>query len=643
MNLKECKYIILDGKTPTHKFKNGIGAKTFEEVKDFDNYAVIVPDGFAVLDFDTDSDARIFQAIAEGENLKTYMIRTSRGVHAWFKASEPDQKNYIKNRLAIGIYCDRKVGGRNAYVKLKSDGEIRPVIRDAPLDDLEPLPKWLTAVSGPDQYHFKDMGEGSGRNQTLYSYILYLQSKGFKKAEIRRTIEIVNKYVFEDPLPESEIAVITRDESFKDESEIAQEKKDAEKVIFQHNIFAEELIQEHRLINLNGVIYGYSNGYYKEAKNLEKYIRIKKPNIKNQQINEVLKYIRDMKRLDPEEIRVDPFILNLKNTRLNVRTGEVLEFDPEAIEFCRIPVKYDPSAYSEDLDKMIDRVFCHDPELIALFYEIVGYITVKTLRYEKGFIFFGSGSNGKSTLLDLIKVFIGSANYSAIPIDQLTDRFSKAELLNKLANIGDDINDVSLRDNGTIKQLISGKTIQAEKKGQDPFPLTSYATQIHACNEIPRSLDHTSGFYRRFIYIPFNATFTRKDPDYDPDIFEKITTPEALSYLLNQAIAGIRRVIDHKGFTVSRATEELKKKHRIENSSVLSWIMDADRDGLKPVDYLLSKEARILYSEYSDYCKNAGIKNALTSNRFYKEIRQEFKLSEGFRKSNGKRFLQKSE
>ena len=33
---------------------------------------------------------------------------------------------------------------------------------------------------------------------------------------------------------------------------------------------------------------------------------------------------------------------------------------------------------------------------------------------EKAFIFYGDGSNGKSTILDLIKIFLGSDNYSAI-------------------------------------------------------------------------------------------------------------------------------------------------------------------------------------------------------------------------------------
>ena len=50
---KDMRYIVLDGKTPTHSFKDGKGTRPYEEVKDFDNLAVVVPEGYVVMDFDT--------------------------------------------------------------------------------------------------------------------------------------------------------------------------------------------------------------------------------------------------------------------------------------------------------------------------------------------------------------------------------------------------------------------------------------------------------------------------------------------------------------------------------------------------------------------------------------------------------------
>lgn len=167
---KDMRYIVLDGKTPTHSFKDGKGTRPYEEVKDFDNLAVVVPEGYVVMDFDTESDAEIMLKIVEGLDLNTLVFKTTRGIHCWFRSPETDPKNFIKNRLAVGIYSDRKAGGRNAYVKIKQDGTFRPKIRNKRLSDLDILPKWLTSVSAPSgKFSFKEMGEGSGRNQELYS------------------------------------------------------------------------------------------------------------------------------------------------------------------------------------------------------------------------------------------------------------------------------------------------------------------------------------------------------------------------------------------------------------------------------------------------------------------------------------------
>lgn len=636
MKFSELEYIILSDKCPTHPFKDGKGAKTFDEVKEFDNYAVIVPNGYVVLDFDTVSDAQIMLKIIESLNLKTLVFKTNRGIHCWFKSSETTPKNFIKNRLAIGIYADRKVGGRNAYVKIKSDGKRREILRKHNLDDLDILPKWLTSVSAPSgKFSFKEMGDGSGRNQELFNYVVYMQSKGFSREEIRQSIHIINDYVLAEPLPNSEISSITRDEAFKPDDEII--KVYDSKVIFQHNTFAEEIIKEHNLIQVNGVIYEYLDGYYQPAEFLDKYIRMKKPDIKNNQKAEVLGYIRDIKKMQHNEIKSDPYVINIKNGRLNLKTSECLPFDSNVIEFARIPVNYNPSAYCEDLDKMLDRVFCGDREIIDLFEEILGYTLTKSTALETAFLFYGDGSNGKSTILDLIKAFLGERNYSSIPLEKLSARFSTAELEHKLANIGDDVNDISIKDNGTIKQLISGKSIQVERKGERPYDMVSYATQIFSCNEIPKSFDNSSGFYRRWIYIPFNARFTPDDKDYDPFIKEKIMTDESLSYLLNKAIKGLQRLLKNRRFTEPKISIALKEKHKVENSCVLSWVEDENIS----LNFILEKERKELYSIFSDWCRTSNFKPP-GKQIFYKEVRRKFDLDENPKRSNGKDYFRVS-
>jgi putative DNA primase/helicase len=632
------QYLILDGKTPTEKFKDGVG-RSWDEVKDFDNVAVLVPKGYVVYDFDTASDSEIMLNIIEALDLKTRVMKTTRGIHCWFKAPEEDPKNFIKNRLAIGIYADRKTN-RNGYVKIKQDGKKREWIRNISAKDMEVVPKWLTSVSAPSgKFAFKEMGDGSGRNQELFNYIVYLQTKGFNREEIRRTIEIINEYVLAESLPDSEIATICRDEAFKPDDVIEEQIKQAEKRSgFDHISVAEEIISEHRLIKYNGTIYEYLDNYYQPAEFLRKYVRETYRGAKNNQVNEVVSYIGDMRELRRGSIKVNPYVLNLQNTRLDIRSGKCLEFEPDIIEFGRIPVVYDPSAYCADLDKMLNRVFLGDREVINLFEEMLGAVLLKHNRYQKAFLFCGKGSNGKSTILDLIKTFLGSTNYSTLSLEEVTGRFNRVLLEHKSANIGDDIDNVTIKDTGTLKKMIAGNSIMVESKGDMGYTADLYATHIYSANEIPRSFDKTDGFYRRWLIIPFNAKFSADDEDYDPMIGDKITAPTALSYLLNIGIRGAQRLIKRGHFTEPQSVKDALEAYKADNSTVLSWIEDKELTE----DSFLDRPRDVLYSEFSDWCKVSGIKSSNVTGKktFFKEVTQKFDFEEKPKqKTDGKRYF----
>lgn len=636
------QYIILDdSKRATHRFKDGEGGKSWEEVKDFDNLGLIVPEPFIVLDFDTTSDAEIMLKIVEALDLKCRVMRTTRGIHVWFKSVEP-WKCFKKTRLAIGIYSDCKSHSKNAYVKIKDSGEMREWIRKTPTEEIEEVPKWLYPISNPSgKFEFKGMGDGDGRNQELFNYIVYLQTKLFNRDEIRKTIEVINEFVFSDPLSEYEISTICRDDAFKPDDVIAEQIQAAQekKVGFAHNEFGDELINAYNIITLNNQLYVYEDGFYQQdEKIIERKMIELFPSIKQSQRSEVLSYIKIKTHLNSGDLKVNPYIINLKNTRLDIRTGKCLEFTPEAIEFDRIPVVYDPSAYCADLDKMLNRVFLGDREVINLFEEMVGACLLKHNRYQKAFLFYGHGSNGKSTIMDLVKTFLGSRNYSAIALEKVTDRFNTAELENRLANIGDDVDNVVLKDTGTLKKIFSGNSIMVERKGERPYTIEPYATHIYSCNAIPRSFDKSEGFYRRWLLIPFNARFSVHDEDYDPMIGDKITEPEALSYLLNIGIRGAQRLIKNGRFTEPQTVIEALESYKADNSTVLSWIDDKELTDT----YFLDKPRDVTYSDFCDWCKVSGIKSSNVTGKktFFKEVAAKFDFEEKPRqKSDGKRYF----
>lgn len=408
---------------------------------------------------------------------------------------------------------------------------------------------------------------------------------------------------------------------------------------FKHNVFGNELIKQYHILTVNNQLYVYDDGFYQqddriiERKMIEMF-----PGIKQTQRNEVLAYIRIETHKNPADIKLNPYIINLKNTRLDVRTGEKLDFDYKQTEFDRIPVVYDPEAYNSDVDHMLDKVFVNDQEIRELFEEMLGYCFIKNTRYRKGFMFVGGGHNGKSTILDMIKNFLGKRNYSSIGLDELADRFKIAELEHKLANIGDDINNVSLKKTGTIKKLFTGNSITVERKGERPFELEPYAKMIFSANEIPRSYDKTEGFYSRLMFIPFDAEFSADDKDYDPNIEDKITTYNAMSYLLNIALKGIQRLMNKGEFTQPQRVLEVMNQYRTDNSTTLSWVADQEIT----LEQVLETPSSDLYSDFADWCKQSGIKaNNVTGKKiFNRELIDKFDLERRQKQhGDGKRYF----
>src|SRR5699024_2157815 len=123
--------------------------------------------------------------------------------------------NKINNQCPLSLTLDYKLGSRNTVVPLKIDDVERPWLQET--DVMDSLPVWLIPI-GKNIVDFKSMGDGDGRNQSLFNYILKLQSEGLSKDDIRTTIAIINKYVLEDPLDERELETILRDEAFLKES-----------------------------------------------------------------------------------------------------------------------------------------------------------------------------------------------------------------------------------------------------------------------------------------------------------------------------------------------------------------------------------------------------------------------------------------
>ena len=595
------------------------------EIINYPNVGMMLQEPYVVIDADdTETAEKIFKII-EGEDIPCRVMKTTRGMHFWFKTAEP-LKNSIKPKTGLTLHVDYRSWGKKpdgsaklSYVKIKDDGVWRTWLRKCKSEDMAEIPVWLKPLQS--KYSFANMGSGDGRNQVLYEYILTMQSKGYAREQIKETIRLINTYVFQSPLPKGELDTILRDESFQPEEQIEAMAWFSERGAFLHNIFGDYVVRDMQIITYHDRTYVYNDGYYQESDNtiMHKMIQLY-PSITQKQRNEVLSYIKIVTHVD--EASQSDYWLNVKNGRLDLRTKMLHPHSAKYVDFERINATYDPSAKDPAVDTILKRVFCGDTELMTLFQQIMGYSLLKNTRFQQAFFLTGSGSNGKSTILQMVKTLFTHHNTASLSLTDLEDKFKVAELENKLINIGDDISNTPIRDTGKFKKLVSGEGVMVERKNQRPFELINYSTFWFSANKMPNFADKSDGMQRRITILPFAAKFSPKDPDYDPDIADKVTTDAAMSYLLNLAIEGLHDLRKRGRFIQPRVVAEANEGYKVDSSSILQWFEDTQ---LPPIT-LQKKPIQAWYEQYKQWCHDAGYAKPFSRRQFVMELSAKYEL-----------------
>ena len=284
-----------------------------------------------------------------------------------------------------------------------------------------------------------------------------------------------------------------------------------DKKSFKPKLVADELRQQGRyFLNTSGCLYEYKGGVYRENENRIKadvqrmLWDLSTPTF----ADNVVKHITTGCFVPEKDMTVSDKI-NCLNGVLDTETLELLPHSPYYKTLIQINADWDSKAECPVINKFLGQVLPADCQ--DLICEVVGYTIMQSNQYEKAVLMVGSGSNGKSTFLNMIRSFIGSENYVAKSLHVLAEnRFASANLFGKLANICGDIPASRLEDTSTFKQITSTDAVTGERKFKGSFEFDNFATNYFSCNELPPTRDRTYGFYRRWLLVPFTYQIPRK-------------------------------------------------------------------------------------------------------------------------------------
>lgn len=580
-------YVETKGKQSIEKLKGRTKFKTYDEVKDLDGFGGILADDTILIDIDDAEQSEMMMNIVEEYQLDCRVYQTSRGRHFLFK-NKHIQRNRTHVQLAVGLTADIKLGSRTSYEIIKVDGVERFCEWDIEEGGkYQELPKSLFPVKA--SVDFIDMDAGDGRNQALFNYILTLTANDFTVEETREAIRVLNKFVLKEPLSDEELEVILRDEAF-------QKPVFFMGSTFLFDKFAFYMKNTAHIVKINGQLHIFKDGIYVNGyKQIESEMIQQIPNLKKMQRREVLEY---MELIVEDKVQEDARYIAFNNGILDLITGELQPFSTEFVITNKIPWDYNPDAYNELADMTLNKLACDDTTIRSLLEECIGYCFYRRNELGKAFILTGDKSNGKSTFLDCVKVILGDENISALDLKELGDRFNTSMMFGKLANIGDDIGDDFLQGSqvSIFKKIVTGNRIKAERKGQDPFEFNPFIKLLFSANDIPRMKDKTGAVLRRLVIIPFNAAFSKDDPDYDPFIKYKLIQQDSVEYMITLGVQGLKRVIENNQFTMSEKVQNQLNEYEEENNPIIAFIVDTG------IEMIENEPTNEVYKRYQVFC-----------------------------------------
>lgn len=617
-------YVETKNKKCIEKFKGRTDFKSYEQVQSLSEFAGILNTDTILIDIDDFEQSELLFKIVQDKGLKCRVYETTRGKHFLFNNKSVDT-NRTKANLAIGLTADIKIGKRNSYSILKFKGKERTILYDTTgeNEEAQDLPKWLLPIR--TNTDFLDMEAGDGRNQTLFNYILTLQSSDFEVEEARETIRMINQYVLKVPLSEDEIEIILRDDAFSKPIFFKG-------TTFLFDKFAMFLKNNHHIKRINNQLHLYKDGIYVSGlAEIEAEMIKHIPQLNRAKRAEVLSYLDIMIRENTPATEAN--WIAFRNGLLNIYDDTFVPFSHEHVITNKIDWDYNPNAYDELTDKTLDRISCNDPQIRMLLEEMIGYTMFRRNELGKAFILTGTGSNGKSTFLNMLKTMLGKRNVSVLDLKKLNDRFSTVMLFGKLANIGDDISEEFVTDAADFKKIVTGETIDAEQKGQPKFEFEPYVKLLFSANNIPRigKGRDSHAILRRLIIVPFNAKFSSKDPDYVPFIGDKLQTQESIEYFIQLGIKALKRVLIDRKFTESEQVQRELEEFEENNNPILGFFKDTDKDEIE------NEPTNQVYQKYQEYCL-ANSLQPLSNGEFSKQVKRHFDFIIADKKINSKKY-----
>lgn len=353
------------------------------------------------------------------------------------------------------------------------------------------------------------------------------------------------------------------------------------------------------------------------TKAFQKHVKASRSNrSKRAMLDEVTHYVPVL----PQHLDTHKIYINTPAGVIDLRDGTLHDHAPEQYITKITSVEYSPNADCPKWLSFLDDIFMGDKDLIRYIQKAVGYSLTGSTSEQCVFFLFGTGRNGKSTFIDVIRDIVGDYAANIQPetimvrktggnaINSDIARLKGARLVTSVEpNEGMRINE------GLLKQLTGEDVVTARKLYGDEFEFKPEFKLWVSTNHKPIIRGTDTGIWRRIHLIPFTVQIPENKID------------RRLKYKLAAEMPGIFRwavdgclMYQREGLKMPRAVADSVKEYRREMDVISAFIEDCCVTG---------KGCSVQSSQlYAAYCKwsEQGNEYTMSATKFSVEVGKRF-------------------
>lgn len=528
---------------------------------------LVIPKGYIVIDIDTQEEGEhIFKAL-QADQLNFHAIKTVRGFQFFFRDTGKVKGQDAMVLMACGCVGDYRIAERGQIVLPSANTKGREWIylSEGELSEMPIYFERLKKLNKEERPFPIPLNEG-GRNNALYAHACRLVEMGYNYEEIYEITNFMNNHFLIPSLENREFMATFRsaikkqpsgkeygttsmpaDAPFQKEKEVVKfnltEMGNAERLVYKNGKDLKYCIEFEEWLIWNGntwiedkrrqierVAIKTFRGMYAEAsqeEDMDKRGQIVKWAQTSERSSVFLNSIaraQAMLPINQEELNSHGYLLNCKNGVVDLKTGRLLEHDRNYLMTKNTHISYDKNASCPTWINFLEGIMVDEEgnvkkDLINFLQKAIGYTLTGNTSEQVAFFLWGTGRNGKSTFINIIKEILGDYGKQTNS-DTFTSKMNDNGINNDIARLHGarfvsavESEDGQKLSEALIKQLTGGEPITARFLRKEFFEFNPEFKIFFTTNHKPIVKGDDEGIWRRIRLIPFTHTIPKEEVD----------------------------------------------------------------------------------------------------------------------------------